>query len=340
MVSCSNNILVYTFIFLLATGNTIAFSSSSLPHTQDPNLVVDEVINRSVRNASRRSLAYLSCRTGNPIDDCWRCDPNWETNRQRLADCAIGFGKHAIGGRGGRIQSRLIARASGAVEQVNPRPGALRHAVTQAEPLWIIFKRDMVIRLKKELIITSFKTIDGRGASVHITDRLCIKIHYATNIIIHGINIHDCKPRSAGMIRDGPRYTGWWVPSDGEAVAIFGGKHMWIDHCSFSNCEDGLIDAIHGSTAITISNNHMTHHDKLKDNDGEATDNKYYLLKFSQRQGAIVDAPGDDPIDSPESFQKPSSGSTPETEEKNCDDVSGKIGSGTVEVWGSRLWKK
>ncbi|CAI0442570.1 unnamed protein product, partial [Linum tenue] len=38
--------------------------------------------------------------TGNPIDDCWRCDPNWAQNRQRLADCGIGFGRGALGGRG------------------------------------------------------------------------------------------------------------------------------------------------------------------------------------------------------------------------------------------------
>jgi len=24
--------------------------------------------------------------TGNPIDDCWKCDPNWEKNRWKLAD--------------------------------------------------------------------------------------------------------------------------------------------------------------------------------------------------------------------------------------------------------------
>ncbi|KAH9330619.1 hypothetical protein KI387_002727, partial [Taxus chinensis] len=48
-------------------------------------------------NSSKRQLSYLSCGTGNPIDDCWRCDPNWVNNRKRLADCAIGFGKNAIG---------------------------------------------------------------------------------------------------------------------------------------------------------------------------------------------------------------------------------------------------
>lgn len=216
-------------------------------------------IRRSI-NASRRNLAYLSCGTGNPIDDCWRCDPNWEKNRQRLADCAIGFGKNAIGGRNGRI---YVVTDSGNDDPVNPKPGTLRYAVIQDEPLWIIFQRDMVIKLEQELVMNSFKTIDGRGASVHIAGGPCITIHYATNIIIHGINIHDCKQGGNANIRDSPHHSGWWTISDGDGVSIFGGRHIWVDHCSLSNCHDGLIDAIHGSTAITISNNYMTHHDKV-----------------------------------------------------------------------------
>jgi pectate lyase len=42
------------------------------------------------------------CGTGNPVDDCWRCDPSWASNRQRLADCAVGFGSNAGGGKNGR----------------------------------------------------------------------------------------------------------------------------------------------------------------------------------------------------------------------------------------------
>ncbi|KAF9606504.1 hypothetical protein IFM89_025779 [Coptis chinensis] len=86
-------------------------------------------------------------------------------NRQRLADCAIGFGKQAIGGRDCRI---YVVTDSGNDDPVTPKPGTLRHAVIQHEPLWIIFERDMVIKLKEELIMNSFKTTDGRGASVHI----------------------------------------------------------------------------------------------------------------------------------------------------------------------------
>lgn len=223
------------------------------------NLVYDNLNCRSI-NATRRNLAYLSCGSGNPIDDCWRCDPGWEKNRQRLADCAIGFGKNAIGGRDGKI---YVVTDPGNDDPVNPKPGTLRHAVIQDEPLWIIFARDMTIRLREELIMNSFKTIDGRGSSVHISGGPCITIQYVTNIIIHGINIHDCKQGGNAYVRDSPGHYGWRTVSDGDGVSIFGGSHIWVDHCSLSNCQDGLIDAIYGSTAITISNNYMTHHDKV-----------------------------------------------------------------------------
>ncbi|KAK4409963.1 putative pectate lyase P18 [Sesamum angolense] len=62
---------------------------------------------------------------------------------------------------------------------------------------------------------------------------------------------------------DSPEHKGWWEVSDGDGISIFGGMDIWVDHCSLSNCNDGLIDAIHGSTAITISNNYFTHHDKV-----------------------------------------------------------------------------
>ncbi|PIA30359.1 hypothetical protein AQUCO_05600058v1, partial [Aquilegia coerulea] len=211
-------------------------------------------------NESRRNLGYLSCGTGNLIDDCWRCDRNWANNRQRLADCVTGFGKNAIGGRNGRI---YVVNDSGNDDPVNPNPGTLRHAVIQDEPLWIIFARDMVIQLKEELIMNSFKTIDGRGVSVHIANGPCITIQYVTNVIIHGLHIHDCKPGGNAYVRSSPRHYGWRTISDGDGISIFGSSHVWVDHCSLSNCHDGLIDAIHGSTAITISNNYMTHHDKV-----------------------------------------------------------------------------
>ncbi|GLJ17504.1 hypothetical protein SUGI_0304470 [Cryptomeria japonica] len=184
-------------------------------HVEKPELVV-QMVERSLNNSKRK---LSSCETGNPIDDSWRCDPNWVNNRKRLADCAIGFDKNAIG--------------------------------------------DMVIQLKEELIMNSYKTIDGRGANVHIANGACITIQYVTNIIIHGVHIHDCKPAGNTNVRSSPTHYGFRTKSDGDGISIFGSSAIWVDHCSLSNCADGLIDAIRGSTAITISNNFFTHHDKV-----------------------------------------------------------------------------
>ncbi|XP_010933171.1 probable pectate lyase 8 isoform X1 [Elaeis guineensis] len=226
----------------------------------DPELVASEVLMSIKNHTMRRSLGYLSCGTGNSIDDCWRCDPKWHRNRKRLADCGIGFGRNAIGGRDGRY---YVVSDPGDDDPVNPRRGTLRHAVIQDEPLWIVFKRDMVITLQEELIMNSFKTIDGRGANVHIANGACITIQFVTNIIIHGLHIHDCKPTGNAMVRSSPSHYGWRTMADGDGVSIFGSSHIWVDHCSLSNCADGLIDAIMGSTAITISNNYFTHHNKV-----------------------------------------------------------------------------
>ena len=125
-------------------------------------------------------MAYLSCGTGNPIDDCWRCDSDWVNNRQKLADCAIGFGRNAMGGKGGRF---YVVTDPSDNDPRNPKPGTLRHAVIQHGPLWIIFKHDMVITLKEQLVMNSYKTIDGRGASVHVTGGGCIIIHRTSNIL-------------------------------------------------------------------------------------------------------------------------------------------------------------
>lgn len=151
-------------------------------------------------NASltRRQLLQISekdesssCYTGNPIDDCWKCDPNWPNNRQRLADCAIGFGQYALGGKNGEF---YIVTDDSDDDAVNPKPGTLRYAVIQPQPLWIVFPANMLIKLSQELIFNSYKTLDGRGANVHIVGGGCITLQYISNVIIHNIHIHHCYP--------------------------------------------------------------------------------------------------------------------------------------------------
>lgn len=125
----------------------------------------------------------------NTIDSCWRSNSNWDSNRQALADCAVGFGKDAIGGKFGAIYE--VTDSSD--DPVNPKPGTLRYGVIQTRPLWIIFAKDMVITLENELLVNSYKTIDGRGAIVEIAYGPCITIQDVAHVIIHGISIHNCK---------------------------------------------------------------------------------------------------------------------------------------------------
>ncbi|XP_061363960.1 probable pectate lyase 18 [Gastrolobium bilobum] len=241
-----------------------ALFNLTLPHQHSyPEAVVQEVQRKINVSLSRRQLLskdQASCLTGNPVDDCWRCDPNWAVNRQKLADCGIGFGRNAMGGKGGQI---YIVTDSSDNDPVNPVPGTLRHAVIQDVPLWIVFAADMTITLRHELIFNSFKTVDGRGVNVQVTGHGCITLQYVSNVIIHNIHVHHCKPSGNTNIRASPTHVGWRGISDGDGISIFSARNIWIDHCSLSYCTDGLIDAIMGSTGITISNNHFAHHDEV-----------------------------------------------------------------------------
>ncbi|XP_073109390.1 putative pectate lyase 2 [Elaeis guineensis] len=195
----------------------------------------------------------------NQIDACWRCDPGWASNRKLLADCAVGFGKGALGGKNGTIYTVTDPSDNA----TNPKPGTLRYGAIQTQPLWIVFKKDMVIRLESELFMNSFKTIDGRGAKVAIADGPCIRIQQVNHIIIHGLGIHNCTRGRPGMVRISPTVVEHWGGHEGDAITIFASSHVWIDHCNLSHSTDGLIDVVHGSTAVTISNNFFSDHDKV-----------------------------------------------------------------------------
>ncbi|EYU33881.1 hypothetical protein ABFS82_08G151600 [Erythranthe guttata] len=195
----------------------------------------------------------------NPIDSCWRSKSNWASNRQALADCAVGFGKNAIGGKYGSIY--VVTDPSDNPE--TPKPGTLRYGAIQDKPLWITFARSMVIELGNELMVNSYKTIDGRGVKVEIANGPCITLQYVKHVIIHGISVHDCKPGNSGIVRNSPTHMGHRRGSDGDGIDIFASSDIWVDHCYLARCTDGLIDVIHASTSITISNNYFTQHDKV-----------------------------------------------------------------------------
>ncbi|KAI4336034.1 hypothetical protein L6164_014610 [Bauhinia variegata] len=139
----------------------------------------------------------------------------------------------------------------------------LRHAVIQPVPVWITFARSMIIRLSEELLVTSDKTIDGRGANVHISGGAQITLQFVRNVIIHGMCVHDSKRGNGGMIRDTTSHYGYRTQSDGDGISLFGATNVWIDHISMWNCYDRLIDGVMASTAITVSNCHFTRHNDV-----------------------------------------------------------------------------
>lgn len=119
-------------------------------------------------------------------------------------------------------------------------------------------------RLNQELIVQGDKTIDGRGANVHIAYGAGIMMQGVKNVIIHGLHIHDILSGTGGMIRDAVDHYGFRTQSDGDGISIFTSSDIWLDHISMWKCTDGLIDAVEGSTGITISNCHFTDHNDVR----------------------------------------------------------------------------
>jgi pectate lyase len=39
----------------------------------------------------------------------------------------------------------------------------------------------------------------------------------------------------------------------GDGVSVYGGRHVWIDHCTFRDCGDGCVDISKGADWVTVS---------------------------------------------------------------------------------------
>ncbi|GLJ28737.1 hypothetical protein SUGI_0566360 [Cryptomeria japonica] len=178
----------------------------------------------------------------------------------KLADCGVGFGSAAKGGNGGKMYT---VTSPGDIA-VNPSPGTLRYGVTRNASLWIVFASDMEIKLQMPLFFTSHKTIDTRGSNVHIGNGACITLVNVSNIIIHGLNIHDCQPSKPGKILLSEGTQAEEIETeDGDGISVRNSRDVWIDHNTLVNCSDGLVDVTLASTAVTISNNRFSYHDKV-----------------------------------------------------------------------------
>lgn len=115
----------------------------------------------------------------NSIDWCWRWDPNWAKDRQELAMCSAGFAGKMTNNVGPRAAHYVVTDAGD--DPVKPRRGTLRYGATLIKgKVWITFQKDMVIKLQKPLLVSSFTVIDGRGADVQIAYGSCLLIYEVT----------------------------------------------------------------------------------------------------------------------------------------------------------------
>lgn len=133
-------------------------------------------------------------------------------------------------------------------------PGPFATAPSKQSPCGLFLRWTCTLHWRMSWV-NSFKTIDGRGARVEIGYGPCIMVQGVSHVVIHGLSIHDSTPT----------HVGHRIGSDGDAISIISSSNIWVDHCSFSESYAGLVDVTHGSTALTISNNFFSNHDKVCD---------------------------------------------------------------------------
>jgi hypothetical protein len=126
---------------------------------------------------------------------------------------AEGYGRFAIGGRGGRVYEVTTLNDGG--------PGSLREAVEASGPRTVVFRVGGLIELKSRLVFRNpYLTVAGQTAP---GDGICIK-----NYTFGGFDTHDTIIRHV-RIRVGDE-TG--TTNDG--CGARGSDHMIFDHCSIS----------------------------------------------------------------------------------------------------------
>ncbi|CAN6315293.1 unnamed protein product [Urochloa humidicola] len=226
----------------------------------------------------------------NIIDRCWRRQPNWAANRQRLAVCSVGYAGKMRQNRGPGVIPYTVTDPGD--DPVRPRPGTLRYGATVLPgKVWITFQRSMHIRLAQPLFVKSFTAIDGRGADVHVAGGAGIVLYQVGNVIVHGLHIHGIRSQPAGRVVVPGGAVQPADGMDGDAIRLVSSTKVWIDHNTLSRCEDGLIDVTVGSTDVTLSNNWFFDHDKvmlLGHDDGHADDRRMRVTVAFNRFGPNV----------------------------------------------------
>ena len=143
---------------------------------------------------------------------------------------AEGFGRHAEGGRGGKVLFVTHLRDDG--------PGSLRAAIEYPEPRTVIFRVGGTIELESPLRITHpYITIAGQTAP---GDGICLRKYPLMISADHSV-VRYLRVRlgdEAGKLMDG--------------MDISHASHVIVDHCSVSWTLDEGVNTYHGTHDATI----------------------------------------------------------------------------------------
>ncbi|CAI5530102.1 unnamed protein product [Closterium sp. Naga37s-1] len=162
---------------------------------------------------------------------------NADATLRSLAGAAEGFGSQSIGGRDGEIYTVTSLADSGP----NTLRDACKHKVAAR---WIVFAVSGTICLSSPIRVPSFTTIDGRGQKV-ILQGAGLQLRDSQHVILCCFLLTGGRGHDADAIQMKPQVA-----------------HVWVDRCTLSDYDDGLIDITRGSTDVTISRCHFYNHDK------------------------------------------------------------------------------
>jgi pectate lyase len=135
---------------------------------------------------------------------------------------AEGFGRNAVGGRGGRVIEVTNLNDSG--------PGSLRAAIDARGPRIVVFRVGGYIELKSMLDVNSpYITIAGQTAP---GDGICLKNYglavHADNVIIRYLRV-----RPSDITKQ-----------EFDSISILNGRNIIVDHCSASWALDEVISVV------------------------------------------------------------------------------------------------
>ena len=223
------------------TENTISNSTSDNITTESSE---DTSVNSSSdqEKASSDNFSYTVETTdneGNKITEEATVEIVFDYGDLKAFPGAEGFGKYALGGRGGKVIYVTNLDDSG--------KGSLRDAIEQTGPRTVVFAVSGYITINSSLTISNDKitiagqTAPGDGITIRVNpikDMACLRIT-ADDVVVRGIRF-----------RPGPTST---KAVNGDALLMTSGKRIILDHCSFSWATDEILNP-YGASEITFQN--------------------------------------------------------------------------------------